>query len=55
MSSFVQNAAIPPSHLSYDLVAVLIHKGPSAYSGHYIGIETLFFFYEEILLFGIFS
>ena len=25
--------------LTYDLVAVLIHRGPSAYSGHYIGEE----------------
>ena len=24
-------------NLTYDLTAVLIHRGPSAYSGHYVG------------------
>ena len=26
-----------PNDLTYDLAAVLIHRGPSAYSGHYVG------------------
>ena len=33
----VEGAIRSVNKLTYDLVAVLIHRGPSAYSGHYIG------------------
>ncbi len=41
MSNYVKTEGVAPSSLTYDLSAVLIHRGPSAYSGHYIG-EKLF-------------
>jgi hypothetical protein len=41
MSNYVKTQGVEPSSLTYDLSAVLIHRGPSAYSGHYIG-EKLF-------------
>lgn len=37
MTNYVTNPEVPPSSLIYDLSAVLIHRGPSAYSGHYMG------------------
>jgi hypothetical protein len=37
MSNYVKTQGVAPSSLTYDLSAVLIHRGPSAYSGHYIG------------------
>ena len=40
MGTYVQQAnprAGPTRNLTYDLAAVLIHRGPSAYSGHYVG------------------
>lgn len=37
MSNYVKTQGVEPSSLTYDLSAVLIHRGPSAYSGHYIG------------------
>lgn len=42
MSNYVKTKDVPPSSLTYDLSAVLIHRGPSAYSGHYIGINNIF-------------
>lgn len=30
--------------MMYNLTAVLIHKGPSAYSGHYVGLYNLSIF-----------
>ncbi|EFX64739.1 hypothetical protein DAPPUDRAFT_117905 [Daphnia pulex] len=36
MSNYVETQGVAPSSLTYDLSAVLIHRGPSAYSGHYI-------------------
>ncbi|EFX68348.1 hypothetical protein DAPPUDRAFT_63211 [Daphnia pulex] len=36
MSNYVKTQGEEPSSLTYDLSAVLIHRGPSAYSGHYI-------------------
>lgn len=38
MANYVTNPGVPPSSLVYDLSAVLIHRGPSAYSGHYMGM-----------------
>lgn len=38
MAKYVQTQGLGPNSLTYDLSAVLIHRGPSAYSGHYIGI-----------------
>jgi len=35
-TSYLQPPLETASKLTYDLVAVLIHRGPSAYSGHYI-------------------
>lgn len=43
ISNYVKTQGVEPSSLTYDLSAVLIHRGPSAYSGHYIG-EKLFIF-----------
>ena len=51
MGNYVKTQGVAPSKLTYDLSAVLIHSGPSAYSGHYIGtiqkiwVCLLFFLY----------
>lgn len=37
MSNYVTSQGTSANTLTYDLSAVLIHRGPSAYSGHYIG------------------
>lgn len=37
MTELVHNPTCPVNDLVYNLTAVLIHRGPSAYSGHYIG------------------
>lgn len=38
MSNYVKTQGVVQSNQNYELSAVLIHRGPSAYSGHYIGI-----------------
>lgn len=37
MSNYVKAQGVAQSNYTYDLSAVLIHRGPSAYSGHYVG------------------
>lgn len=56
MSNYVKTQGVVQSNQNYELSAVLIHRGPSAYSGHYIGIlheqhcakfyEISFFFFS---------
>lgn len=43
MSIYLDDSQNERKPLMYNLTAVLIHKGPSAYSGHYIGKYKLIY------------